>query len=299
MDHLQPKVEIDPSAGFCSGVKRAIEAAEQLLALQDDVFCLGEIVHNEAELERLKNLGMKILNRETDNAGDIKGRVIIRAHGEPPSTFERLQAEGTTVVDATCPVVIRLQHRVQKASAEMMEARGSVVIFGKPGHPEVQGLLGNSYGNAMVITAEEEIGRIDLSRPLRVFSQTTSDLNAYKKFCEAILAGAAKASGEKSDVIINQTVCRQMSRREPGIERFALSHDVIVFVSGSGSSNGKYLSGISRARNSRTYVVTDTGQVKPEWFVNALSIGVSGATSTPVWLMHQVAGEITRMIKND
>lgn len=299
MDHLLPKVEIDPSAGFCSGVKRAIEATEQLLSQPDDVFCLGEIVHNEAELERLKNLGMKILNREKDNTGDIKGQVIIRAHGEPPSTFERLQAEGTTVVDATCPVVIRLQQRVKKASAEMMEARGSVIIFGKPGHPEVQGLLGNSYGNAMVIPAEEEIGRIDLSRPLRVFSQTTSDLGAYKKFCETILAGAAKASGEKSDVIINQTVCSQMSRRGPGIEQFALSHDVIVFVSGSGSSNGKYLSGISKAKNSRTYVVTGTGQVKPEWFENALSIGVSGATSTPVWLMHQVAGEITRMIKND
>jgi 4-hydroxy-3-methylbut-2-enyl diphosphate reductase len=299
MDHLLPKVEIDPSAGFCSGVKRAIEATEQLLSQPDDVFCLGEIVHNEAEMQRLKNLGMKILNRENDNTWDIKGRIIIRAHGEPPSTFERLKAEGTTVVDATCPVVIRLQQRVKKASAEMMEACGSVIIFGKPGHPEVQGLLGNSSGNAIVIRAVEELDRIDLTRPLRVFSQTTSDLGAYNKFCEAVLAGAAKASGEKSDVIINQTVCSQMSRREPGIVQFALSHDVIVFVSGSGSSNGKYLSGISRARNSRTYVVTGTGQVKPEWFENALSIGVSGATSTPVWLMQQVAGEITRMIKND
>jgi 4-hydroxy-3-methylbut-2-enyl diphosphate reductase len=298
MDRLQPKVEIDSSAGFCSGVRRAIEATEHLLMLPDDVFCLGEIVHNEAELSRLGHLGLKVLGDVANPVVSPGSQVIIRAHGEPPSTYERLNAAGAKITDATCPVVIRLQQKVGKASAEMVEAGGSVVIFGKPDHPEIKGLLGNTEGNAMVIASLEELDKIDLSGPLRVFSQTTSDLEAYQEFCEAVLSGAGKISGPQRDVIIHQTVCRQVSRRKPDLERFALSHDVVVFVSGSGSSNGKYLSEICKALNPNTFIVEGVGKVKAGWFADASSIGVSGATSTPLWLMQQVAGEISELLKN-
>ncbi len=299
MDHLKPKVEIDPSAGFCSGVRRAIEVAEQLLSQPGGVACLGEIVHNESELSRLRHLGLKILDHGVDSGFAPGNKVIIRAHGEPPATFERLKSVGAGVYDATCPVVIKLQQKVSIASAAMKENGGTVVIFGKPGHPEVTGLLGYSSGNVVVVSGQDDLELVDLSKPLRIFSQTTSDLEAYRKFCDTIQSGAEKVSGSTPDVIIYQTVCGQVSRRKPDIERFASSHDVIVFVSGSESSNGKYLSGISKRCNPRTFVVTGTGQIKPGWFEEISSVGVSGATSTPVWLMQQVAAEITEMIKKN
>lgn len=292
MDHARPIVEIDPSAGFCSGVKRAIESAEHLLDESGDVFCLGEIVHNEAEMSRLKKRGLTAL--DPDGTDEIKeaGRVLIRAHGLPPTTFEALEKKHVLVTDATCPVVLRLQQKVRKASEEMVAVGGSVIIYGKPGHAEVVGLLGNTSGNACVISNLVQLGSIDFTKPIRVFSQTTSDINGYREISDAILSRASGSGSDQPDVVIHRTICGQVSRRAPALEKFALSHDVIIFVSGSESSNGKYLFGVSKNVNPRTFGVSGTGQLMPEWLNGANTIGISGATSTPIWLMQKIASEI-------
>lgn len=296
MDNSKPRVEVDPSAGFCTGVKRAIDASEKLLNETGDVYCLGEIVHNEAELARLTAKGMKLTDAE--NIPDIspESRLLIRAHGEPPATFEMLKAKGVKVTDATCPVVLRLQDKVRLASAEMLALGGSVIIYGKPGHPEVVGLLGNASGNAIIVSNLKQLTTIDFTKPIRVFSQTTSDVNGYNEICRDILSRAGEAIKGIPDVVISQTICRQVSRRGPALEEFARLHDVVIFVSGSDSSNGKYLAGVSKIVNPRTFTVSATGQLLQKWFAGAETIGVSGATSTPVWLMQLVAAEIEAMI---
>lgn len=292
MDHVRPIVEIDPSAGFCSGVKRAIESAEQLLDEAGDVFCLGEIVHNEAEMSRLKQRGLTALDPKGKDEVKEGGRALIRAHGAPPATFEALEKKHVLVTDATCPVVLRLQQKVKKASEEMEKVGGSVIIYGKPGHAEVVGLLGNTSGNAFVISNLVQLASVDFTKPLRVFSQTTSDLNGYREICDAILTRTSDSGSDQPDVVIHQTICGQVSRRAPALEKFALSHDVIIFVSGSESSNGKYLFGVSKSVNPRTFGISETGQLKPEWLSGASTIGISGATSTPIWLMQKIASEI-------
>ncbi len=296
MDIVRPLVEIDPSAGFCSGVKRAIEAVEHLLDEAGDVFCLGEIVHNEAEMSRLKQKGLIAL--DPDGAEEVKegGRALIRAHGVTPTTFDALEQKHVILTDATCPVVLRLQQKVKKASEEMLAVGGSVIIYGKPGHAEVVGLLGNTLGNASVISNLDQLDSTDFTKPLRVFSQTTSSLNSYREICDAILSRASNSGSDQPDVVIHQTICSQVSRRAPALEKFAFSHDVIIFVSGSESSNGKYLYGVSKSANPRTFGVSGTGQLMPEWLNGASTIGISGATSTPVWLMQKIASEIEAMI---
>ncbi len=295
MENVKPIVEIDPSAGFCSGVKRAIKAAEDLLQDKEELNCLGDIVHNEAEIERLNKLGMSVLNKDKLKSLKADSQVMIRAHGEPPDTYKNLKEIRAKVTDATCPVVTRLQLKVKQASDEMNGVNGLVVIFGKPGHPEVLGLLGNTDGNAVVVSAKEQLNTIDVTRPLRIFAQTTADIAAYNTFCDEIIVRAENATGIKPDIEINQSICLQVSRRGPGIEKFARSHDVIIFVSGSESSNGKYLSGISKSVNPQTYIITGIGQIKKGWLTEAASIGISGATSTPEWLMKQIAEEIKAM----
>lgn len=296
MDDVKPKVVIDPSAGFCTGVKRAIAATEKVLEQEGEVSCLGEVVHNEAEIERLSELGMKILDKNHLKETTSGSHVFIRAHGEPPETYKVLRETGAKITDATCPVVLRLQQRVKKASEEMQAAGGSVIIFGKASHAEVIGLLGNSLGNACAISNIGQLESIDFSKPLRVFSQTTSDSKAYEELCNEIRLKTAKLSINDADIEIYRTICGQVSRRGPAIENFARSQDVVIFVSGSESSNGKYLAGLCKSVNHNTYTVTGTGQVRPEWIAEAKSVGVSGATSTPEWLMKQVADEIEALL---
>ncbi len=296
MDNLKPRIEIDPSAGFCSGVKRAIESAENLLRSAGEVSCLGEIVHNEAEIDRLKGLGLRLIYPEDSETPGPGSKVLIRAHGVPPKTYGVLKEKQVVITDATCPVVLRLQQKVKQASAEMLQVGGTVVIYGKPGHAEVAGLLGNTSGNAFVISTPDQLNSLDFTKPMRVFSQTTSDLNRYREICETIRSlGSENGTGE-SEIKIHHTICGQVSRRAPAIEKFAGSHDVIIFVSGSDSSNGKYLAGISKSVNNQTHIVSGPGQLNPEWLVKASSIGISGATSTPQWLMQQIAAEIESLI---
>jgi 4-hydroxy-3-methylbut-2-enyl diphosphate reductase len=296
MDNLKPRIEIDPSAGFCSGVKRAIESAENLLKSAGEVSCLGEIVHNEAEMDRLEGLGMRVMGPDDTNIQKAGSKVLIRAHGVPPETYKELKDKQVVITDATCPVVLRLQQKVKQASAEMLQVGGTVVIYGKPGHAEIAGLVGNASGNAIVISTPDQLDSLDFTKPMMVFSQTTSDLNLYREICDTILSLARKTATGETKVMIHQTICGQVSRRAPAIEKFAGSHDVIIFVSGSDSSNGKYLAGISKSVNDHTYIVTGPGQLNPEWFAKAYTIGISGATSTPQWLMQQIASEIESMI---
>lgn len=296
MDDVKPKVVIDPSAGFCTGVKRAIAATEKVLEQEGEVSCLGEVVHNEAEIERLSELGMKILDKNHLKETTPGSHIFIRAHGEPPETYHVLRETGAKITDATCPVVLRLQQRVKKASEEMQAAGGSVIIFGKTSHAEVIGLLGNSLGNAYAISKKEQLESIDFSKPVRVFSQTTSDSEAYEEICREIRLKSATLSIEDPDIEIYRTICGQVSRRGPAIENFAHSHNVVIFVSGSQSSNGKYLAELCKSANPATYTVTAAGQVRPEWIAGAKSVGVSGATSTPEWLMKKVAAEIDALL---
>lgn len=296
MDILLPKVEIDPSAGFCTGVRRAIRTSESHLAEADKIYCLGQMVHNEAELKRLADRGMQIISQE-ELEESIQGTVIIRTHGAPPETYESVQKHGHKLVDATCPVVLRLQQRVRVADAEMQQAGGQVVIFGKSGHPEVVGLLGQASGKVVVVTSPDDMAGIDFAAPIRLVAQTTANEQDFLLFSDKLKAKANAAINGTPDVQITNSICRQMSRRGPEIEKFARLHDVVIFVSGTESSNGKYLAGLSSLVNARTHMVSGTGQIERTWLTNAGSIGVTGATSTPEWLMQGVAAEIEEMIK--
>jgi 4-hydroxy-3-methylbut-2-enyl diphosphate reductase len=273
-----PHVEIDPQSGFCFGVVYAIAMAEDVLDETGHLYCLGDIVHNDEEVARLAAKGLRIIeHRDLETLRDTT--VLIRAHGEPPSTYETAIRNNLTLVDASCPVVLKLQNRVRKA-ADNEEPR-QIVIYGKPGHAEVNGLLGQLGGNAIVVSSLEELDGIDISKPIELFSQTTkSTANFYALRDELERRGAT--------VEWNDTICRQVSNREPQLERFAAQYDAIVFVSGKKSSNGKVLHDVCKRINPRTYFVSNPSELQPEWFEGVQSVGICGATSTPQWVMEQV-----------
>ncbi len=297
MNPAIPVIEIDRSSGFCSGVNRAIKIAEDKLQQEEPIYCLGNLVHNEEELERLSNLGMEFIRHEEIN-GDMK-TVFIRAHGEPPETYSILRNHHASVVDATCPVVLRLQQKVRKSSRQFREnGSGLVIIFGKPGHPEITGLLGQTEGNAILISKLEETGSIDYNQPLHLYAQTTAGEEQYITICRRISDNSLQQTGRNDLVTVNNTICRQMSQRAPRLREFAKNHDVIIFVTGSESSNGRYLSGVAREVNPRTHVVGSPYDVD-NWFAGARSIGITGATSTPLWLMEEVAGRIKAIVENN
>jgi 4-hydroxy-3-methylbut-2-enyl diphosphate reductase len=290
MNSTIPIIEIDPSAGFCSGVNRAIRFAEENLQYLDSLSCIGNLVHNEAELKRLKSLGMNFIEHE--DIGPETKNVFIRAHGEPPETYKKLESSENHIVDATCPVVLRLQRKVKESSRIFHEnGKGKVIIFGKPGHPEIIGLLGQTYGNAILVKNIDEAHQLDFSLPMAIFAQTTANEDEYNLLCRFISEQSFLKTGSHGNVEIFQSICRQMSQRVPTLRGFAKSHDIIIFVSGSESSNGKYLAGISREINPRTYVVKDITEIG-DWFQITDRIGISGATSTPLWLMQSVADYI-------
>jgi 4-hydroxy-3-methylbut-2-enyl diphosphate reductase len=290
MNSTIPIIEIDPSAGFCSGVNRAIRFAEESLQHLDSLSCLGNLVHNEAELKRLKSLGMNFIEHE--DIGPETKNVFIRAHGEPPETYKKLESSENHIVDATCPVVLRLQRKVKESSRIFHEnGKGKVIIFGKPGHPEIIGLLGQTYGNAILVKNIDEAHQLDFSLPMAIFAQTTANEDEYNLLCRFISEQSFLKTGSHGNVEIFQSICRQMSQRAPALREFAKNHDIVIFVSGSESSNGKYLAGISKKINPRTYVVKDSTEIG-DWFQHTDRIGISGATSTPLWLMQSVADYI-------
>ncbi len=283
-------VEIDDKSGFCFGVVRAIGEAEKALAGGATVYSLGDIVHNRVEVQRLERLGLRTVTH-ADLPRLAGCRLFIRAHGEPPETYARARALGIEVVDATCPVVARLQQRVVEAHAAMREVGGQVVILGKRGHAEVVGLTGQVADPTLVIEDEQDLGAIDFARPIHFLSQTTQSLALF----ERLGAEMRRRSADPAAVKLDDTICRRVSGREEHLAAFAARFDRVVFVCGRKSSNGRVLSEVCRRANPRTYVVEEPAEVDPSWLAGAASVGICGATSTPRWLMQQVADHLAEL----
>lgn len=292
-EKITPKIEIDDGSGFCFGVVTAINKAEEELERSGRLFCLGDIVHNAAEVERLRKKGLiTITHEELAELHDVK--VLLRAHGEPPSTYETARSNNIEIIDATCPVVLQLQRRI-KASAEerVGEEEPLVLIYGKPGHAEVNGLVGQTGGKAMVIRDVEDLEGIDFSRDIRLYSQTTKSLEGFRNIVEEI----KRRKGGEYGFSWNDTICRQVANRIPRIRDFARNHDVVIFVSGAKSSNGKVLYSECSVVNPRTYLICEPEELQAEWLAGANSIGICGATSTPRWLMTKVAEYAEKIVE--
>ncbi len=281
------RIEIDKNSGFCFGVVYAIQNAEWFLEDNDLLYSLGDIVHNDEEVKRLRKLGLVSIDREKYK--QLKNAtVLIRAHGEPPETYKTALENNITLIDASCPVVLKLQNRVRNAYEEGTQ----IVIYGKKGHPEINGLIGQTENNAIVISDISETDeKIDWSKPIVVFSQTTKD---PQKFYELVAYIKEKAQKE---VKVNDTICRQVSNRAPWLRKFVRNYDVIIFVAGKKSSNGKVLYEVCRSENPRSYFVSSPAELRSEWFRNCESIGICGATSTPRWLMEEVKNVIETKIQ--
>jgi 4-hydroxy-3-methylbut-2-enyl diphosphate reductase len=288
-------ITIDAHSGFCFGVVHAIESAEKTLKEYGRLYCLGDIVHNNEEVSRLKKMGMEVItNEEMKNL--YNQRVLIRAHGEPPSTYLLAEKNNLSVIDASCPVVLNLQKNVRKGFLEMQEKDGQIVIFGKKGHAEVIGLDGQTDNKAIVISHLEEIDSIDFSKPLRLYAQTTQSLSMFTSLVQLIKEKYAETQTENPDFVWYDSICRQVSNRESSLRKFAYEQDVIIFVSGEKSSNGQVLFNICQSVNKHSYRVSSLGKLQKEWFFKHKKTGVCGATSTPRWLMEAVADEIRNLI---
>lgn len=306
-------VDIDSNSGFCAGVIRAIGRAEEFLADGERLYSLGAIVHNDAELSRLVDKGLVTIDKDDlDEMVDAHGEtLLIRAHGEPPQTYEVAESLGFKIIDCTCPVVLQLQKRIKDAyQKQQQEGRGQILIFGKIGHAEVMGLIGQTDGHAIVVEnipmLEELIsdGQLKLDVPTEVFSQTTKSPAEYMRLCarlEEVMAGYNELSVEKFKgrglLGINNTICSQVATRHERLSRFALEHDVVIFVSGKASSNGKVLCELCKSLNIRTYHIDSVAEIKREWFRADDKVGVCGATSTPKWLLDEVAEHILELNK--
>ena len=282
-------VEIDPGSGFCGGVIRAITRAEDFLSQKNRLYSLGAIVHNDAELGRLQNQGLLTVNSLEDvPEGET---VLIRAHGEPPSTYESALTRHLSVIDCSCPVVLQLQRSIREAYVRLHQdgLSGQVIIFGRVGHAEVLGLLGQVDGDALVVEdpqmLEDVMDKIDFSEPIEIFSQTTKSPLEYEEICEKLRIRGARLT-------VHNTICAQVATRHEKLASFAQTHDVIIFVSGKSSSNGKVLSDLCRSVNPHTYLVNSPAEVEAGWFRSGQSVGVCGATSTPKWQLEIVADAI-------
>lgn len=286
-------VEIDQNSGFCFGVVRAISRAESALeALGGEVYSLGDIVHNRMEVQRLESLGLRTVNHE--DMESLSGRdLFIRAHGEPPTTFRRAEELGIRVIDATCPVVAQLQHKVVAAYEKMRNVGGQVVILGKRGHAEVVGLTGQVDDQVIVIEREEDLRLINFSTPVFFLSQTTQSIGLFWHLAERM----KELIEDESMLTVNDTICRRVSNREKALREFAERFDVVIFVCGKKSSNGKVLFDVCRGANSRSYNIEEESELQAEWFEGCQSVGICGATSTPAWLMSRVAEAIERKFR--
>lgn len=278
------RVEIDEHSGFCFGVVNAIRKAEQELE-RGSLYCIGDIVHNNLEVERLKQKGLRTIEHG-EFAGLKDCRVLFRAHGEPPVSYEIARENGVEVIDASCPVVLNLQKMIRKAYESTREEQGQVVIYGKQGHAEVVGLVGQTNGEALVIEREADVEQIDFSKAVLLFSQTTKSLEGFRRIADLL----KERGGDK--VVVYDTICRKVANRIPQLREFAGQHDVVIFVSGEKSSNGRQLFAVCREVNARTYFVQDAADVTPDMVENATSVGISGATSTPRWIMEEIKHKI-------
>ena len=285
------KVEIDEGSGFCFGVVTAINKAEEELAKGGTLYCLGDIVHNSREVERLKAMGLITINHEEFNhLHDAK--VLLRAHGEPPETYMAAKRNNIEIIDATCPVVLRLQKKIKQEYTQEDNEEKQIVIYGKNGHAEVLGLVGQTTGEAIVIEKLEEAKVLDFSKSIRLYSQTTKSLDEFQKIVEYIKEHISpNVTFEYYD-----TICRQVANRIPNIRKFAASHDLVFFVSGKKSSNGKILFNECRKVNPNSHLIDSAEEIDNQLLIGAESIGICGATSTPKWLMEEISEAIKSRI---
>ena len=286
------KVEIDEDSGFCFGVVTAIHKAEEELAKGETLYCLGDIVHNSREVERLKTMGLITINREEFK--QLKNaKVLLRAHGEPPETYMIARENNIEIIDATCPVVLRLQKRIRQGYLADSDKEKQIVIYGKSGHAEVLGLVGQTDGKTLVIEKAEEAKKLDLNKSTRPFSQTTKSLDEFQEIVEYFKQHISpEATFEYYD-----TICRQVANRMPKLREFAATHDLIFFVSGKKSSNGKMLFEECLKVNTNSHLIDNEKEIDPSLLQNVNSIGVCGATSTPKWLMEKIYNHIRTLIK--
>ena len=289
------KVTIDKYSGFCFGVVYAIEMAEAELSKTGKLYCLGDIVHNNMEVDRLNDMGLEIINhQDLDELKDCK--VLIRAHGEPPETYHTAIKNNIQLLDASCPVVLKLQYNIKEGYEEINKIDGQIIIFGKEGHAEVQGLLGQTDGKAIIVASADDLDKVDFSSPIYMYSQTTKSPKAFADLQQEIRE-RKQIFGNTDSVkfIVNDTLCRQVSGRESQLKEFAKENDVIVFVSGKKSSNGKMLFQSCLKENQNSYFVSEEKEIKEEWFNPNSQVGICGATSTPRWLMENVAKNILQL----
>jgi len=293
------EVTIDKNSGYCFGVEFAIKMAEDEMQDADKLYCLGDIVHNDMEVQRLAKKGLQVISRE--DLQNLKNcKVLIRAHGEPPETYKTAIENNIELIDASCPVVLKLQHRVKSAFDKMEKDEGQIVIYGKKGHAEVIGLTGQTMEKAIVVMEDEDLEQIDFSRPVTLFSQTTKSTKGFYELKEKIESRIREAKGSVEDIDFNanDSICRQVSNREPQLQRFAAENDVIIFVSDKKSSNGKALYGVCQKENPRSYFIENEQEIDPSWFRPTDKVGICGATSTPMWLMEQVRDYISSLEQN-
>ena len=273
------KVEIDTNSGFCNGVVRAIQAAEKELEKGEQLYCLGDIVHNSNEVERLRAKGLITINhdelRQLRNA-----KVLLRAHGEPPETYRIAQENNIEIIDATCPVVLQLQRKIKKSYDTRTNNSDQILIYGKVGHAEVNGLVGQTNGEAIVLETSNDLDKVDFTHPITLYSQTTKSVQHFAEMVQIIEERTGGNNFEWHD-----TICRQVANRIPNIREFARTHDLVLFVCGKKSSNGKVLFEECRSVNTHTHLVSDIEELNPAWLEGKNNIGICGATSTPRWLM--------------
>lgn len=290
-----PVVEIDPRSGFCFGVVNAIKQAEEQLSRGGTLYCIGDIVHNNAEVERLRAIGLHTISHDDLNRLS-DARVMLRAHGEPPSTYAIARQRGITIIDATCPVVLKLQQRIKETYDNIRGREGDqtqIVIYGRIGHAEVNGLVGQTDGTAIVVEDASQLDKIDFSRPVVLYSQTTKSLEGFEHIVREIGERLAPGLGFE----YYDTICRQVASRVDRLEQFASTHDVILFVAGEKSSNGRILFDRISSVNPRSYILNGPERLTAEMVTGARSIGVCGATSTPRWLMENVASHIKKFFE--
>ena len=282
------KIEIDNGSGFCFGVTTAIKKAEEELAKGSTLYCLGDIVHNGMECERLKMLGLiTITHEDMETLHDAK--VLLRAHGEPPETYELAKRNNIEIIDATCPVVLQLQRRILKQYETCPDAQ--IVIFGKPGHAEVLGLVGKTQSRAIVVAHFEDVMNLDFNRDIYLYSQTTKSLDEFHRIIDYIQSHISPKATFKSF----DTICRQVANRMPNVSSFASRHDLVLFVCGRKSSNGRVLYDECRRVNNNSRLIEGPEEIMPEWLDNIGTIGICGATSTPKWLMEQCRDAIVKL----
>lgn len=288
------KISIDRDAGFCFGVQKAIVNAENYLRTHDNLYCLGDIVHNENEIERLQNMGLKIIDREEFNA--LRNvTVLIRAHGEPSDTYDTAIKNNISLIDATCPLVLRLQKKIEKVGHKTTQAQ--IIIYGKPTHPEVIGLQSKARDKVIVVNQFSDLDSVDFAKPIKLFSQTTKDKNKLFELKHEIQKRINNVGGPELE--FNDTICKQVHNRNESLKQFCKGNEVVLFVGGKKSSNARVLFSICKSANPKSYFISTEKEINTDWLKNTRSVGISGATSTPDWLLNKVKEKLEAFRLNE